>query len=73
MARRKMVCAMLKRRPLACQDWANTKAAYRFLSKGQVKEHTILEGHFQSNKRPSCDDPHADFEPPRILRYGMLP
>ena len=24
--------------PLACQDWANTKAAYRFLSNDRVSE-----------------------------------
>lgn len=36
--------------PLACQDWANTKAAYRFLSNGAVSEGEILEGHFQSTR-----------------------
>jgi len=34
--------------PLACQDWANTKAAYRFLSNGKVNEAAILAGHFQA-------------------------
>jgi len=34
--------------PLACQDWANTKAAYRFLSNSDVSEGKILHGHFQS-------------------------
>ncbi|NWK94644.1 IS4 family transposase [Sphingobium lactosutens] len=34
--------------PLACQDWANTKAAYRFLSNSDVSEGKILQGHFQS-------------------------
>lgn len=34
--------------PFACQDWANTKAAYRFLSNPNVSEMDILEGHFQS-------------------------
>lgn len=34
--------------PLACQDWANTKAAYRFLSNGAVSEAEILAGHFRS-------------------------
>ena len=34
--------------PAACQDWANTKAAYRFLSNPRVSEHDILEGHFQA-------------------------
>jgi Transposase DNA-binding len=36
--------------PFACQDWANTKAAYRFLSNTRVKEDQILAGHFQSTK-----------------------
>jgi hypothetical protein len=34
--------------PLACQDWANTKAAYRFFSNERVSEADILAGHFQS-------------------------
>jgi hypothetical protein len=34
--------------PLACQDWANTKAAYRFFSNSRVNEQAILGGHFQS-------------------------
>lgn len=34
--------------PFACQDWANTKAAYRFLSNADVSEGKILHGHFQS-------------------------
>lgn len=34
--------------PLACQDWANTKAAYRFLANEAVSEAEILAGHFQS-------------------------
>ena len=33
--------------PLACQDWANTKAAYRFLSNDKVSTQEILEGHFR--------------------------
>ena len=32
--------------PYACQDWANTKAAYRFLANGRVEEGDILSGHF---------------------------
>lgn len=36
--------------PLACQDWTNTKAAYRFLSNGQVNEAAILAGHFQATR-----------------------
>jgi len=36
--------------PLACQDWANTKAAYRFISNGRVSEAEILAGHILSTK-----------------------
>src|SRR2546421_11142036 len=36
--------------PMACQDWANTKAAYRFLSNPRVGEDDILAGHFQSTR-----------------------
>jgi transposase-like protein len=36
--------------PMACQDWANTKAAYRFLSNPRVSEDDILAGHFQSTR-----------------------
>jgi hypothetical protein len=32
--------------PMACQDWADTKAAYRFFSNERVEEGDILEGHF---------------------------
>jgi hypothetical protein len=37
--------------PLACEDWANTKAAYRFLSNPSVDEGSILAGHFQATAR----------------------
>jgi Transposase DNA-binding/Transposase DDE domain len=36
--------------PMACQDWANTKAAYRFLSNERVDEQDILSGHFQATR-----------------------
>ena len=36
--------------PFACQDWANTKAAYRFLSNENVSEREILNGHFMATK-----------------------
>jgi hypothetical protein len=32
--------------PMACQDWAATKAAYRFFSNPRVDEGIILAGHF---------------------------
>jgi hypothetical protein len=36
--------------PSVCQDWANTKAAYRFFSNDRVSEEEILTGHFQSTR-----------------------
>jgi len=36
--------------PLACQDWANAKAAYRFFSNDRISEADILSGHFQSTR-----------------------
>jgi len=36
--------------PMACQDWANTKAAYRFFSNERVDEREILSGHFQATR-----------------------
>ncbi len=36
--------------PLACGDWANTKAAYRFLDNDRVSEAEILAGHFASTR-----------------------
>lgn len=32
--------------PAACQDWANTKAAYRFFSNDRVTDGAIMKGHF---------------------------
>src|SRR3954454_24826404 len=36
--------------PLACQDWAATKAAYRFFANDRVGEGEILGGHFRSTR-----------------------
>jgi hypothetical protein len=36
--------------PLACGDWASTKAAYRFLDNDRVSEQDILAGHFQATQ-----------------------
>src|SRR5215467_1673825 len=36
--------------PMACQDWASTKAAYRFLSNERVSEQEILSSHFQATQ-----------------------
>ena len=41
--------------PMACQDWANTKAAYRFFANERVNEADILAGHFASTReRAAC-------------------
>ena len=36
--------------PLACGDWAATKAAYRFLDNDRVSEQEILAGHFAATR-----------------------
>jgi hypothetical protein len=36
--------------PFACQDWAATKAAYRFFSNPRVSEEGILAGHFEASR-----------------------
>ena len=36
--------------PMACQDWANAKAAYRFFSNKRVNEADILSGHFEATR-----------------------
>ena len=36
--------------PIVCQDWANTKAAYRFFANDRVSEAQILAGHFQATR-----------------------
>jgi hypothetical protein len=36
--------------PLACGDWASTKAAYRFLDGDRVSQVEILTGHFRSTR-----------------------
>jgi hypothetical protein len=35
---------------MACQDWSNTKAAYRFLSNPRLSELEIMHGHFLSTQ-----------------------
>jgi len=37
--------------PWACQDWANTKAAYRFFGNERISEDNILAGHFSSTRQ----------------------
>ncbi|MDZ4657211.1 MAG: IS4 family transposase [Bythopirellula sp.] len=36
--------------PTACQDWAATKAAYRFFDNSRVDESILLAGHFAATK-----------------------
>lgn len=36
--------------PFVCQDWSNTKAAYRFFDNKKASEKEILAGHLQSTK-----------------------
>jgi len=36
--------------PWACQDWANTKAAYRFFDNDRIDEAQILAGHFAATR-----------------------
>ncbi|MGI9449410.1 MAG: IS4/Tn5 family transposase DNA-binding protein [Geminicoccaceae bacterium] len=45
--------------PMACQDWANTMAAYRLFDHDRVSEGAILEGHFRAtaDRFASVDDP----------------
>jgi hypothetical protein len=45
--------------PFACQDWAGTKAAYRFFSNPKVEEGDILSGHFEATKAryATCEGP----------------
>ena len=38
--------------PMACQNWCNMKAAYRFFSNPKVNEQDILSGHFEATR--SC-------------------
>ena len=37
---------------LACEDWANTKAAYGSLSNASVNEAPIVAGHFRASRSP---------------------
>lgn len=45
--------------PFACQDWANTKAAYRFFANERVEEADILSGHFAATRARYDDSPHS--------------
>lgn len=53
--------------PLVCQDWANTKAAYRFLDNDRVSEAEILAGHFQATQERAAASAAAATEPILVL------
>ncbi|HBK90380.1 MAG TPA: hypothetical protein DDZ68_01780 [Parvularcula sp.] len=46
----KMSVAVGEPIPRACEDWAATKAAYRFFSNDRFCEHEILAGHFDATR-----------------------
>jgi hypothetical protein len=41
--------------PWASQDWANTKAAYRFFGNERISEGNILAGHFEATRQRFAD------------------
>lgn len=45
--------------PMACQDWAGTKAAYRFFANERFGEDAILSGHFAATaaRCAACEGP----------------
>jgi len=45
--------------PAACQDWANTKAAYRFLSNKRVADRVIMKGRFAATQGRCALSPGA--------------
>ena len=47
--------------PLACQDWACTKAAYRFLDNPHVDKSAILAGHFNATRERFAASPGMTF------------
>ncbi len=61
--------------PLACQDWAGTKAAYRFLDNPRVDEGAILAGHFDATRSrfEAADCPVLVRHDTRELSYRRAP
>ena len=57
--------------PMACQDWAATKAAYRFFSNRRVDEGVILAGHFAATKAAVRRDLRPDPGPARHDRVQL--
>ncbi|MBK1781731.1 transposase [Advenella sp. WQ 585] len=54
--------------PYACQNWANTKAAYRFLSNDKVTEADILTSHYRSTKQ-RVNETEADINSPILILH----
>ncbi|WP_253610395.1 MULTISPECIES: IS4/Tn5 family transposase DNA-binding protein [unclassified Bradyrhizobium] len=50
--------------PLVCQDWANTKAAYRFFSNERVNEAGYSLRSFRGDARARSGDGGTDPRPP---------
>jgi hypothetical protein len=56
--------------PMVCQNWTNTRAAYRFFSNDRVSEADILAGHLARNadrsrrwsRRAICGMPGAHID-----------
>jgi hypothetical protein len=61
--------------PLACQDWANTKAAYRFFSNERISEAAILAGHFAATRErfAAADGSRLGNTPPRSRHITRFP
>ena len=57
--------------PLACQDWAATKAAYRFFANDRVNEGHILAGHFAATRRRCRGGRRPDPGPSRHHRVHL--
>ncbi len=54
--------------PFSCEDWASTKAAYRFFSNPKINKKDILAGHFQATTERfgKTEGPHLILTDPSI-------
>ena len=59
--------------PLACQDWAGTKAAHRFFANERFGEDAILSGHFAAtvSRCAACDRPLLVIQDTTELIYKL--
>ncbi|WP_426113072.1 IS4/Tn5 family transposase DNA-binding protein [Massilia sp. PWRC2] len=60
--------------PVVCQNWANTKAAYRFFSNERVSEGEILAGHFHSTAERfrACEGPVLPLQDITFLPFSAI-